>query len=159
MRLSLFLILSILLITLIFSGCVTVQKETFQTQDLEPSTMLRFSDIPYPSGFKILPEKSFILESGRVRAGILRYTGRANIEDVFVFYKAQMSIYNWALLNVLEYGDRMLNFERENESCVVTIKPKGDRVEISVSLAPKSPIHIPEKKVKSEKRPRGEQEK
>jgi hypothetical protein len=65
-----------------------------------------------------------------------------------------MPSYNWALLNVLEFGDRMLNFERQNESCVVTIKSKGKGVEISVSLAPKSPMPVPTHK-KEEKEPAG----
>ncbi len=148
--LPVFLILPIILMTLGFSGCVTVQRETMEIQSLEPSAMLRFSDVPVPYGFKILPEKSFILESGGVRAGILKYTGRANVEDVVHFYKTQMAIYNWALLNVLEYGERMLNFERENEGCVVTVKSKGKRVVICVSLAPKSPIPVPKKEIEGE---------
>ena len=129
-----------LVVALGLSGCVSMQEQSAGLQNLEPSLSLRFNDVPYPSGFKVLSDKSFILESGGVRAGILRYTGRADVESVTRFYKNQMSIYNWALLNVLEFGDRMLNFERENEGCVVTIKPMGGRVEVSISLAPKSPI-------------------
>ncbi len=150
MRPLVFLIL--LFISLSFSGCISIQRESLQeTQDLEPSAILRFSDVPYPTSFKIMSDKSFILESGGVRAGVLRYIGRAEVEDVVLFYKIQMPIHNWALLNILEYKERMLNFERENESCVITIKPKGNRwVEISVSLAPKSPMPVSEKEIKIE---------
>ncbi len=142
---TLFLFLSILLITLNLSGCVSVQKQAFQPQDLKPSTMLRFSDVPVPAGFKIIPDKSFILESGGVRAGILKYKGKADAQSVVLFYRNQMPIYNWALLNVLEYDHHMLNFERENESCVITIKPGGRWVELAISLAPKSPLPVPRK--------------
>jgi hypothetical protein len=136
---SLFLIL-LFALSLGICGCVTVQQQPFEVKSLEPSAALRFSDIPVPSGFKILPKESFILESGGVRAGILKYTGKADAQSVVLFYRNQMPIYNWALLNVLEYGDHMLNFERENESCVITIKPAGGRAELVVSLAPKSPL-------------------
>jgi hypothetical protein len=131
-----------------------MQRQAPGMQELESSAMLRFNDIPYPAGFKILADRSFILESGGVRAGVLRYTGKADAESVVCFYKTRMPSYNWALLNVLEFGDRMLNFERQNESCVVTIKSKGKGVEISVSLAPKSPMPVPTQK-KEEKEPAG----
>lgn len=132
----------LLVLTLSLSGCVSMQKESLEPQNLEPSAMLRFTDLPVPAGFKILPEKSFILESGGMRAGILRYTGKADAQSAVLFYKNQMPIYNWALLSVLEYGQRMLNFERENESCVITISQVGSRVELIISLAPKSPIPL-----------------
>ena len=141
------------ILSLGLSGCVTVQSEVMQPEDtpnLEPSVMVKFSDVPTPTGFRLLSEKSFVLESGGVRAGVLRYVGKANLESITAFYKNQMQMYNWALLNVLEYGDRMLNFERENESCVVTVEPKGSKIEIAVSLAPKSPIAVSVRKIETE---------
>ena len=141
--LSLTLVVFILVSSLY--GCATMQEQPTSAQGLAASSMLRFNDVPYPAGFKILTEKSFILESGNVRAGVLKYTGKGNVEDIVRFYKTKMPTYNWALLNILEYGERMLNFERENEGCLITIKSKGRRVDISVSLAPKSPILTPKK--------------
>ncbi len=138
-------------LVLVVSGCVTTTtaqtEKGVEIQRLEPSSLMRFKDVPYPAGFKVLPEKSFILESGGVRAGVLRYSGKTSAESVVRFYKEQMSVFNWVLLNVVEFGDRVLNFERDDESCVVTIKPKGRAVEISISLAPKSPIAPPPKPV------------
>ena len=136
------LILS-LIIVLALSGCaVTKQRETITIQGLEPQATLRFSDIPTPEGFKILSQESFILESEGARAGMLKYSGEAEVEDLVSFYKDQMSTYNWDLLNVLEYGDRMLNFERGDEACVITLKQKGASVEILVSLSPESPVPV-----------------
>jgi len=138
------LILSVIILNL--SGCVSTQRELSVARDLRPSEILKFHDVPIPVGFKILPEKSFILESAGMRAGVLKYIGKAKVENVVNFYKKQMPVYNWALLNVLEYGERMLNYERENEGCVISIKPRGSRVDISISLAPKSPIPAPKQK-------------
>ena len=138
------LFLSVFIIFFTLSGCLSVRNANLQTESLQPSVKMKFSDIPSPAGFKIVSNESFVLESGEMRAGMLRYIGRAEAGDVVLFYKSQMPRHNWALLNVLEYGDRMLNFERENEGCVVTIRTKGKRVEISVSLAPKSPMPVPE---------------
>ena len=146
MKKATFLFILLLALSFGFSGCGSMKSSTLKSESLEPSEVLRFSDVPFPSGFRIISDKSFILESGGVRAGILRYTGNANAEQVVAFYKKQMPIYNWALLNVLEFGDKMLNFEREKESCVVTIKSAGSRVEIAISLAPKSPMPAPARK-------------
>ena len=146
-----------LLIVLGLSGCaVTKQRETITIQGLEPQATLRFSDVPTPAGFQILPQESFILESEGARAGMLKYTGEAEVEDVISFYKDRMLAYNWDLLNVLEYGDRMLNFERENESCVITLKQKGASVEILVSLSPESHVPVSEEGIGSQELPQVE---
>jgi hypothetical protein len=49
-----------------------------------------------------------------------------------------MPMFNWSLLNVVEYGERLLNFERENETCIVNLMPKGGKVTVTISLGPKS---------------------
>jgi len=54
------------------------------------------------------------------------------------FYREQMPMYNWNLLNVIEFGERQMNFDREAETCVVTLVPKGKSVTIVVSVGPKS---------------------
>ena len=146
-KLSFFVLLFALVLSL--PGCVTVQEQTTQIKSfsLKPARLLRFSDVPSPEGFELISEQSFILESGGVRAGILKYTGKANSQEVVLFYKNQMPMYNWALLSILEHGDHLLNFERENESCIVAIRPRGrNRADVSVSLAPKAPIRSPRKK-------------
>ena len=142
MKLRLHLALLFVLI-LSLSGCVvTPQKETTVIQGLKPQSTLSFSDVPTPAGFEILPQESFILKSEGTRAGLLKYTGEAELKDVVYFYKNRMSAYNWDLLNVVEYGDLMLNFERENESCVITLKQKGTNIEILVSLSPEPPVSV-----------------
>ena len=107
---------------------------------LEPQALLKFNDIPAPTGFKFLPEDSYSFESTGVRVGVLKYQGKANVEQVVNFYKDQMPLYNWNLLNVIEYGERLLNFEREQETCIVSLSPKGRNITVTVSLGPRSGI-------------------
>lgn len=131
-----------------FLGCAGISKKdmTVGVPMLEPSAMLKFADIPVPQGFKFLPTDSYVFQSGNVRVGVLVYTGRANAEQLVAFYQNQMPMYNWNLLNVIEYGKRMLNFDRENESCVVNIEPKMLKTKVTVSLGPK--LRIPKKSEK-----------
>ena len=125
---------------ILISGCATLFKKDAQTGIpalLEPSMMLKFADLPYPTGFKPLSTDSYTFESQGVRVAVLRYRGKAGADQVVNFYKEQMPMYNWALLNSVEYGERLLNFDRENETCIVSLLPKGSSVTITISVGPK----------------------
>ena len=133
------------LIFLIFAfglcGCAsTSRKNNIAKNDalLEPSGMVKFVDIPVPSGFKIMPLDSYSFESAGIRVGVLKYQGKANSDQVVNFYKEQMPMYNWNLLNIVQYGEMLLNFDRDNETCIVRLMPKGNNITVSISLGPKS---------------------
>jgi len=145
------LVLSIIMSFIAFSMSVSSCIESSRAESPQPAETLRFDDVPVPIGFKLIPGASFIADSAGKRAGELRFTGMANIENVVNFYKNQMSIYNWVLLNMFEDGERVLTYERGNESCVIVIKPRGgSRVDISVALAPKSPTSASSQQAVSE---------
>jgi len=136
--LSVFFFLSFFLL-----GCVEMQKKELpkETLSLEPATSLKFSDVPVPTGFRFLAENSYLVESGNLRSGLLKFTGKAIGDQIVNFYREQMSMYGWRLLNLVEYGDRILNFEKESESCIITIQPKGSKIDLLISVAPKpSPV-------------------
>lgn len=125
------------------SGCAGLSKKNKDMgapEFLEPQAALKFADLPAPAGFKLLAEESYTFESSGIRVGLLKYQGKANIEQVVSFYKDQMPMYNWNLANAVEYGQRLLNFERENESCIVTLLPNGRRTGITIALGPKSQV-------------------
>lgn len=129
------------LLTIILIGCSTVSdnpKSLTGVGMLEPQSVLKFSDVPVPVGLKPLPQESYSFESSGVRVGVLKYRGKANAEQVINFYKEQMAMYNWNLVNIVEYGQRLINFERDSESCIITIEPKGSIVTLIISLGPKS---------------------
>ncbi len=122
-------------------GCAsTTRKENITKNEtlLEPSAMVKFVDIPVPAGFKIIPLDSYSFESAGIRVGVLKYQGKANADQVVNFYKEQMPMYNWNLLNVVQYGEMLLNFDRENETCIVRLMPKGNNMTVAISLGPKS---------------------
>jgi len=107
-------------------------------QPLQTQSLLKFSDLPVPAGFKMLVKDSYSFESSGMRTGLLRYQGKATVDQVVNFYKEQMSMYNWTLLNITQYGDCIMNFEREQESCIISIAPKGSSAVISIVMGPKS---------------------
>jgi hypothetical protein len=138
----------ILLSVFIISGCALMEKKQKPESAglLEPQTASRFSDLPLPAGFKLMGESSYAFESSGVRVAAMQYQGKADVEQVLNFYKEQMPMYNWNLLNVVQYGSRLLNFDRENETCIIELIPKGRTVFIKFSLGPKS--QIPKKPIK-----------
>jgi hypothetical protein len=122
-------------------GCTTLAgKESGNPGLLEPASALKFSDIPVPAGFKIQSRDSYCFESSGVRAGVLKYKGKADADQVINFYKEQMPMYNWNLLNIVEFGQRLMNFDRENETCVISLLPRGSCVIITISIGPKPQI-------------------
>ncbi|MDD4894337.1 MAG: hypothetical protein PHW54_03380 [Candidatus Omnitrophica bacterium] len=126
-----------------FIGCASTSKNDAMSKEqvgLEPQASLKFNDVPVPAGFKFLPEESYTFQSAGVRVGVLKYHGKADIEQVVTFYKDQMPLYNWNLLNAIEYGQRLLNFDREQESCIIDVAGKGNSITIIISLGPKSEI-------------------
>lgn len=144
-------LLSVLLVCCFaICGCVSTfgskQGNTVNSKLLEPQPVIKFSDIPIPVGFKAIPQDSYSFESSGIRVGILKYQGKADIEQVVSFYKEQMPMYNWNLLNIVEYGSRLLNFDRDSETCIISLEPKGRYVFSTISIGPKS-----SKKVSSSK--------
>ncbi|MBU1125302.1 MAG: hypothetical protein KKC84_04695 [Candidatus Omnitrophica bacterium] len=121
-------------------GCATSNRDSKlgNATLLEPQAILKFTDIPIPVGFIPLYKDSYSFESSGVRVGVLRYQGKADVEQVVNFYKEQMPMYNWNLLNIVEYGERILNLDRDNETCIISISPKGKSVTMTITVGPKS---------------------
>ncbi len=132
------------ILTTILIGCSTLSDNSDPKSSnpgvLEPQAILKFSDVPVPVGLKSLPAQSYSFESSGVRVGVLKYQGKTNPDQLVNFYKEQMAMYNWNLVNIVEYGQRLMNFERENETCIITMEPKGSTIILTISLGPKSQI-------------------
>jgi len=130
------------LLSATLTGCSTFSDNSKSENSgmLEPQSILKFSDIPVPVGLKAIPQESYSFETTGVRVGVLKYQGKANPEQIINFYKEQMAMYNWNLVNIIEYGQRLINFERENETCIITLEPRGNNVILTISLGPKSQV-------------------
>jgi len=148
---SFFIFFICYLLSTALMGCSTLSDSSNPKSTnpgmLEPQAILKFSDVPVPVGLKSLPSQSYSFESSGVRVGVLKYQGKNNADQLVNFYKEQMAMYNWNLVNIVEYGQRLMNFERENETCIITMEPKGSTIILTISLGPKSQITA--KKAKS----------
>ena len=145
MKTKIFLVLSsCFLILLLVSGCVTTSesrsydKESDVVPSLDVASALRFNDVPVPFGFKMLEGESFAFRNDVTRVALLKYLGSRSADQAVVFYKEQMPMYNWNPINIIEYERRILNYEKELETCIVTIEARGRKSVITIAISPKS---------------------
>ena len=127
---------------LAISGCATIGSRRStgaeMPKTLEVASLLKFQDVPAPRGFKIVPADSFIFDNDLTRFGILRYSGRANASTVVRFYRDQMPLYNWRFINLMEFNTRIINFDREDQTCTIIVEPRHLSTLVTVSVAPKA---------------------
>ena len=133
-----------ILITAVFatSGCATSgsrrSSDTEMPKTLQVATLLKFQDVPVPSGFKIIPADSYVFDNEITRLGILKYSGRARTSKVTSFYRDQMPLYNWRFINLMEFNTCIINFDREDQTCTIIVEPGHLSTFITVSVAPKA---------------------
>ena len=128
------------------SGCSSVPSQIVNDsgevvrveKPLGVANTLRFEDVPTPAGFNMIRDQSFIYQDSSIRVGLLRYSGHPNSSQVVSFFKAQMPLYNWKMINVVEFGNVNLNFIKADESCIITIEPLKTRTILSVVISPRT---------------------
>ena len=137
-------VLSYFLVSLFLAGCATFpQNESSSDAEknkvtLSVAPILKFDDIPVPSGFRILEKESFAFQNDKSRVALLKYYGAKTADQVTAFYKEQMASFNWDLINIVEYDKRVLNYDSSDESCIITIQPQGGKSMVIIALSPKS---------------------
>jgi len=151
-RVSIILILGLIFIA---TGCATTSNSnsssSMQAGSISVASILKFEDVPVPSGFKLVDNESFTFQNDNMRVGLLKYTGRPDANVVVNFYKEQMPMYNWDMLNVIEYGQKIMNFQRADQTCIITIQPLSTRTLIAIAVAPKSSSTMTEAKTQKYK--------
>jgi len=125
-------------------SCATLPQSSSSKEEgdnkvsLAVASMLKFDDIPVPSGFKLLDKESFAFQNDRSRVALLKYIGPKPADNVMDFFKEQMAQCNWDLINITEYEKKVLNYENSYESCIISIEPQGGKSFITIALSQKS---------------------
>jgi len=130
------------IMVLTFVGCATT-SDSYTSEEatgLELAAVLKFSDIPIPQGFQLATKESFAFQNNDLRIALLKYTGRVPAAKTLSFFKDQMPFYNWQLINIVEYGSNVINFQRQDEVCTITIVPQGSKSQLVISVSPRSNV-------------------
>ena len=137
-----FIIFLFLVFTL--TGCATdyqgrsYRDDSVGGRSMGVASMLRFDDVPVPAGFKTLNDESFAFQNDVTRVALIKYSGSKSADQMVLFFKEQMPLYNWSPINIIEYERRIMNYEKGSESCIVTIESKGMRSIVTIAISPKS---------------------
>jgi hypothetical protein len=130
------------------TGCSKPNRAVEGPIRLSPTPAPYFSDIPIPSGFTRVNERSMDLVSGKIRLVRHVFTGKADLLALRDFYCEQMPVGRWREVNrQFEEGLFTLRFEKDNEGCEIKFHRK-DRIlrgqtEISVVVMPRNLTEAP----------------
>jgi hypothetical protein len=113
-----------------WTSCSTTVKERQQGQSVtgearaggELIGKYYFDDVRVPSELNYKRNKSFVYETPKFRAGILRFSKwRVDVESLIDFFTYNMEKDNWTLVNSFKGKESFLNFSKPDKTCLVTI--------------------------------------
>ncbi|MFQ5892984.1 MAG: hypothetical protein ACE5H5_01595 [Nitrospinota bacterium] len=121
------------------SGCQRIPgAQIFSSASADQAvTAGRFRDLPVPSSFRLITDRSFIYETPNLKAGILVYKGGLSVAETVTFFKNQMPANGWRSVSSYEFKDVLMKFEKVGWTCDITVRPGFER-EIIVKIGPTS---------------------
>jgi hypothetical protein len=138
---KLFTFLSLSLSLVVIWGCAMPMsyQQTYDegmAEELPLSAMLRFNDVPVPETFRFDSQNSYIFENKFTRIGVLKYMTTTSPQEIVVFFKREMPSAGWRLINILEYGQKILTYEKGEESCTINVLPGRTQSTVIISVTP-----------------------
>lgn len=131
-----------LLLSLVVFGCsTTARKRESQLPRAEGYSSGRyynFEDVRVPKELNYKPDKSFIYETSKFKAGVLFFSKwRLDVESLIDFFTYNMQKDNWKLLNTFKGKASILNFSKPDKTCVIKIVETwyGD-TEVEIQVGP-----------------------
>ena len=100
-------------------------------------TSYRFEDIPLPPGVTLNRKESFLYETRAIKAGLLIYEGKGEMEKLSNFFKQEMPKNEWRLVSNFELHNVMLTFIKEGWSSIIYILPQdGEMKRLEIRVGP-----------------------
>jgi len=121
-------------------GCATTPEGSYEDPYAPArhavATYLRYEDVPIPSTFLLIHQKSLSVESGSSRIASLHYQGRGNRIEIINFYKEYMPDYGWRLVNLIEGAQTIMNYSNGGEMCTIVMTGDYHKITLNISLSP-----------------------
>jgi len=126
---------------LALAGCQNGTLSGSNPGRITPRPVPYISDVPVPTGFRLVDKMTDDYVSGGMRVVRHEYEGRADRAALRNFYEEQMPTYRWTRISDQNIkGEITLRFEKGNESCTVIIRPANsdwfDLTSIRVTIVP-----------------------
>jgi hypothetical protein len=147
-NLSLLISAIIMIVSLILlPGCGTTTTlkdasssgESTDVKLLKPQSLpvyYDFEDISIPPELTLDKEKSFIYETSALKTGILVFKGRIDVSSLVAFFQENMKKNNWVFINSFKYKGYILNFQKEDKSCLITLYDRAFNTIVEVRVGP-----------------------
>ena len=119
-----------------WSGCSTTVKDRQQGQPVTGATSetkaegewvgrYYLDDVRVPNELNYNASKSFVYETQKFKAGILRFSKwRLDVPSLIDYFIYNMEKDNWKLVNTFRGKESLLNFSKPNKTCSIRIGEK-----------------------------------
>ena len=126
----------VVLLGTVWLGCSTTVKERQQGQPVtgaagetkaewEEMGKYYLDDVRVPSELNYKPDRSFVYETPRFKAGVLVFTKwRLDISSLIEYFKYTMEKDNWKVVNSFRGKESFLNFSKPDKTCTVKMFEK-----------------------------------
>jgi hypothetical protein len=113
-----------------WTGCSTSVKERQEGQPVtgEAKTggqltgKYYFDDVRVPSELNYKPNDSFVYETPKFKAGVMRFSRwRVDVDSLIDFFTYNMEKDNWKLANSFKGKESFFNFSKPDKTCLVKI--------------------------------------
>jgi uncharacterized protein YceK len=130
-------LLLVIFLGLALTGCSTTVKERQPSQPAAVSTgtteetkaegegigRYYLDDVRVPSELNYKPDKSFVYETPRFKAGLLHFTKwLLDVPSLIDFFTYNMEKDNWKMINIFRGKESFLNFSKPDKTCTIRIK-------------------------------------
>lgn len=126
----------------LLGGCSSLSREKREepAKDTIGGRYYYFEDVRVPQELNYKPNRSFIYETPRFKAGVLFFTKwRLDPESLINFFTYSMEKDNWKLINSYKGKESILNFSKPDKSCMIKIREKWwGNTEVEIRVGPTS---------------------
>jgi hypothetical protein len=140
------------LFLLVGSGCAAFQKsEDTSGETQEEKSEIKgpapvyydFADILIPAELSLNKKDSFVYSTPSFSAGVLVFEGYVQGESLVNFFTTHMPEDGWVLKSSFRYRRVILNFEKDQRSCLVSIAEYPLKTAVEIWVAPQIAASMP----------------
>jgi hypothetical protein len=99
-----------------------------------------FDDILIPKAMQVNRRMSSVFETPAISAGVLSLGGKFKRVELIEFFKTNMTKDNWTLVSMFKGPRSILQFEKGNRWCVITLMDNryGYKTQVEIWVTPKN---------------------
>jgi hypothetical protein len=119
------------------TGMAVPQPQASKKQDRPDAKYYDFEDIQVPNELKLDTNKSRVLQTPNLMAGVMVLNGYVEVKSVINFYKDVMVKDNWQAKGNFQLPPKtVLLFEKRNKRCIIFIDETAFNAHVEIWVVP-----------------------